>query len=249
MAQRRDNPYLGELMYMNYWGGLRWETKGSTKDENGTLIHSYRFLLHFPGNNHISKNLVRGLNSTKKRYISMVLADLYDYATENVHKCHAMNPQDFFALARDSHDWSSYIGEVQFWQFTYKLFQARALFLDKHETRKDAPRRNHALVTSLDRFRDAFYAYYNRPIQEETRQRYFKFASADCEGDGTDRLVTTPVKSMEDDPNAAKYQPKEGESYDEREVIAFYFDLGPNQPRFGHTDATQEMEGALDQNN
>jgi hypothetical protein len=105
-------------MYHGFHSGLRWGTKGSTVTTQQGPDHTNRYLLHFPGSFQIVKAIKLGLGDTKKGFVSVVLADLYNYASQNVKLCEQMKPQEFFALVKAQHDWSKGIDPDIFWRFT-----------------------------------------------------------------------------------------------------------------------------------
>ncbi|KAI1632594.1 hypothetical protein F4809DRAFT_656151 [Biscogniauxia mediterranea] len=159
---------LHNLMYKGYNGGLRWETFGSLEwdEESGIAHHNHSFLLHHNHSFHISKCIIKGLNTTDKTKISEAFAEIYELATENVELCKNMSPMEFFARAKNTWEWSAKISEEAFWAFTYKAFHARAIFLkyyslestDKREEgfeEKDIPN-GQPLMHALDDFRAAF---------------------------------------------------------------------------------------------
>ncbi|KAJ8120346.1 hypothetical protein ONZ43_g2923 [Nemania bipapillata] len=266
-------PALYELMFKGFNNGLRWETKGyKTYDaETNTLTHIHRFLLLHRHSRHLAKVLFRNIRTTQKGVIADFLTDIYELATKNVHLCGRMKPQEFWAYAKNSWEWSANFNDEAFWQFTYKLFHARALYLDSVAL-EDQPE-CHPLIEALDCFRDTFYDYYDpeavlkplvgRNLNQEaiedveddmfiarnTRQMYFKYAQVDSEGDGNDQLVATIIWDDQDpelDPNDEKYAVNTGPPAEFLEDnTGFYIDLGPSNPRHGYKDAYREIEDAL----
>ncbi|KAI0105067.1 hypothetical protein GGR51DRAFT_572107 [Nemania sp. FL0031] len=267
-------PTLSLLMFRGFHSGLRWETMGyKTYDaDDNVLNHSHHYLLHHRHSTHIAKVLFRNLNTKSKRVIGDCLADIYNFAADNVHLCGRMEPQKFWAHAKNSWEWSSNFRDEAFYAFTYKLFHARALYLET-VPRLLRPKDNHPLIDALDRFYDRFHDRYDPesvltstiggPISQEateavedeiflvrhTRRAYFKYSLATSEGDGGDRLVINIIQDLQDlefDPNEQKYAPRVVVPAEFTEdTVGFYIDLGPRNPRYGHKDAYQEIEEAL----
>lgn len=128
---RTRTPRLSELMFQGYYSGLRWETEGyKTYNIEGNIVHRHRFLLRHLHSTHVAKILYRNIGCRKKRVISDCLSDIYDFAADNVHLCSRLRPQEFWAYAKNSWQWSADFRDDAFWAFTYKLFHARALYLD-----------------------------------------------------------------------------------------------------------------------
>ncbi|KAI0483680.1 hypothetical protein F4859DRAFT_529011 [Xylaria cf. heliscus] len=266
-------PRLSDLMFQGYHSGLRWETKGyKTHDANGNTVHVHRFLLHNPFSTHLAKVLFRNLEPRTKGVIGDCLSDIYNFAADNAHLCEHMEPEAFWAHAKNSWEWSADFRDDAFWAFTYKLFHARALYLDT-VPRAYRPK-GHPLIDALDRFRATFYNLYGldsaiaphfaksvtqediKNVEDEIflsrriREAYFQYASEDSEGDGTDRSVTTVLQQQQQqecpDPVEEKYRPHTNPPAEFMEDnVGFYFDLGPRNPRYGHKDAYQEIEEAL----
>ncbi|KAI1814049.1 hypothetical protein GGS20DRAFT_550340 [Poronia punctata] len=230
---------LQNLMFKGYVNGLRWETKGYKQhDDAGNLVHVHRDLLHHPYSSHVSKVLFRATGSRLKKVAAELLADIYNKGCEHIHLCGGMEPQDFWASAKNCWAWSSYFKDEAFWAMTYKLFHARALYLDTSPT--NAAVEGNCLTSALDRFHDSFMRAYdaeailipltgkfsrggNEVTEDEyficqhfntecrqTREAYFGLSTPDSEGDGTDRIITTAVPDgdLSFDPNAATYMPR-----------------------------------------
>ncbi|KAJ8131539.1 hypothetical protein O1611_g2091 [Lasiodiplodia mahajangana] len=266
-------PKLSLIMFKGFYSGLRWETKGyKTYDaDNDVLAHNHHYLLHHRSSTHIAKVLFRNLHTKSRRIIGDCLSDIYNFAADNVHLCGRMEPKTFWAHAKNSWEWSADFRDDDFWAFTYRLFHARALYLDT-VPRVHHPE-GHPLIDALDRFRDRFYDHYDPesvftpilrgPLSQEaiedvedemflarhTRHVYFQYSQASSEGDGNDRLVTTIIQDRQDaelDPNEHKYIPlAEIPAEFTEDILGFYIDLGPSNPRHGHKDAYQEIEEAL----
>ncbi|KAI0503069.1 hypothetical protein F5B22DRAFT_662628 [Xylaria bambusicola] len=264
-------PPLSALMVKDWLGGLRWETKGyKGYDDKDNRVHQHRNLLHHRHSTHIAKTLVRNLATKSRPIISRCLADIYNNASERVHLCDRMEPEQFWAYEKNSWEWSQSFNDEAFWAFTHKLFLARALYLDTvpegHRSRR------YPLPEALDLFRDRFYARYGpgvisgsifgtHPSQGEldkvqkkifaaqkTRDTYFQYSQVDSEGDGSDRLKSTVVQDDRIDPNREKYYWWDEVHVEPTEdIVAYYFDLGLQNPRHGHKDAYQEIEDALKQ--
>jgi hypothetical protein len=250
--------------------GLRWETKGHKEiDADGNVVHVHHNIIHHPHSTHIAKVLFRAVASKSKMAVGAWLAAIYDFAADNMHLCGVMEPEAFFAYAKNSWRWSREFKDDAFWAFTYKLFHARALYLDTIDSIHFEP---NPLTDALDRFRDEFYERYDpdvvfaprfgkpmtqeeiedveddRSLVRQTRETYFKYSWADSEGDGSDKVVATIVHDENIDPIMAKYDaistlqdPPSGD------MARFYYDLGPRTARYGHKDAYQEIEEALAQ--
>ncbi|KAI8631109.1 hypothetical protein F5Y19DRAFT_482988 [Xylariaceae sp. FL1651] len=265
---RHKTLYLRDLFFLGFHSGMRWKTQGTiTTHKDGTLTESFRFLLRFPGSLRIARLLVRGLGSDSKTLISYALADLYDYAADNVEHCMRTSPQDFFAEAKDSRSWSAKLSAEEFWALTYRLFHARALFLASTSDRTRGEPNGQPLIVALDNFKDRFEATYDvnctpdcgkTPHQEEIERvedvrflrrelhtQYFQLCQANQEGDGTDQIFTGEEEQGPTDPSAADYKPDEKVPREMNEIIGFYYDLGPRNPRYGYKDAYQEIEDAM----
>jgi len=258
---------LTDLVLKGPLNGLRWETQGyKERDENGNLVHTYRVLYQHPHGTHISRVLFCATGSRSKNANAECLADIYNHARRYIRLCKRMEPEEFWTYAKNCWAWSSKFNDDAFWAFTYKLFHARALYLD---TVPD-PLEGNPLTEALDCFRDRFFEvysaeaaiapfkgkfdrayienaeddiYYHRIICEA----YFGLSSADSEGDGTDHLRSTVVEDETTDPNSAKYLPRprvpDGPTILEREeVLGLFIDLGLRNARHGHRDAYQEIE-------
>ncbi|KAI3333855.1 hypothetical protein F4824DRAFT_469906 [Ustulina deusta] len=262
-------PRLNDIMLKGYHSGLRWETKGYNRyDSDGEIVHVHRFLLHHPHSTHLAKTLFRKLETRTRGVIAECLSDIYNLASDHVHLCEHMEPQAFWAHAKNSWEWSANFKDDAFWAFTYKLFHARALYLD---TVRDIYRpKGHPLVNALDRFRNCFYnrygpeaastptlGQYHSPeapgnaeekivIARKICHAYFQYAQVDSEGDETDRAISTVVQADKLDPHQGKYAPKPRLTKEVAEdSLGFFIDLGPRNPRHGHKDAYQEIEEAL----
>jgi hypothetical protein len=148
-------PSLRELIWRGFRSGLRWETKGKTVRKAGKFLHTYRFLLHFPGAFKVARVIVVNLGSTNKIFINRVMADLYHFAVDNVTLCSDLSPLDFFSVVKDTQGWTANINNALFWRFTYRLLHSRALFLDTYVATAEAPPSTE-LTRALDRFRNAF---------------------------------------------------------------------------------------------
>ncbi|KAI3320259.1 hypothetical protein HD806DRAFT_506960 [Xylariaceae sp. AK1471] len=153
------HPLLHELMLRGARNGLRWETKGHKEiDANGNVVHVHHNLIHHPHSVHIAKTLFRGVGSKSKMAIGAWLAAIYDLAADNVHLCGVMEPEAFFAYAKNSWAGSAQFKDEAFWAFTYKLFHARALYLDSVNSNQFQA---NPLTEALDRFHDQFYDRYD----------------------------------------------------------------------------------------
>ncbi|KAI1112236.1 hypothetical protein F5Y14DRAFT_422552 [Nemania sp. NC0429] len=267
----RITPQLSRLMFKGYYGGLRWETKGhNTFNIEGDIVHRHHFLLHHPHSTHLAKIMFRNIGTHQRRVISDCLSDIYNFAADNVHLCGRLEPQEFWAHAKNSWEWSAGFRDDAFWAFTYKLFHARALYLDT-VPKADYPE-SHPLVAALDNFYNSFYELYDPDtiaaeasstnlsseaiedvedeifLAKQTISKYFEYSQVDSEGDGTDHIVETVAPYDGPDPRERRYRrgTKPPEELTE-DNIGFYIDLGPNNPRHGHRDAYQEIEEALKQ--
>ncbi|CAJ2505479.1 Uu.00g128730.m01.CDS01 [Anthostomella pinea] len=218
MSSFTRNLFLHDLLYLSYHGGLRWETKGykEVDGRQNSMVHVHHYLLH-----------------PSKAEISQALAEVYEYAVENVELCEVMEPADFFAEAKACWECSQDIDNESFWRFTYKLFHARELYLtfvlDPHVEPK-----GHPLVQALDNFRDNQANIEQvediKSKNKEVEEKYFdpNLTHAHGEGDGDDKRVVTIVENETDNPGMDSYigivparkQPEE----------LFFFDLGPPRP-------------------
>jgi len=151
-------PFLRELIWRGFRSGLRWETKGEAVRKASGFLHTHRFLLHFPGSFQLRRTIVVDLGSTNKTFINRVMADFYHFAADNVRLCGELSPEDFFAVVKDTQEWAVNIENALFWRFTYRLFHARALFIDTYVATPEAPPSTE-LTRALDRFRNTFFAY------------------------------------------------------------------------------------------
>ncbi|KAI1491092.1 hypothetical protein F5X96DRAFT_669007 [Biscogniauxia mediterranea] len=172
MPPRKIVP-LHDLMYTAYDKGLRWRTFGSLEwdEDQESAYNEYAFLLQHNYSFHISKCIIKGLDTTDKTEISQAFADIYDLATENVELCSSIPPKEFFARAKNSREWSAKISDEAFWAFTYKAFHARAIFCKSHGLETEEEKYNEEfeekdmpigqpLAYALDKFRAAFDAIY-----------------------------------------------------------------------------------------
>ncbi|KAI1163990.1 hypothetical protein F5B18DRAFT_290297 [Nemania serpens] len=234
----------------------------------GNTVHRHHFLLHNRHSTHLAKILFRNIGCNRKGVISDCLSDIYNFAANNVRLCGRIRPRQFWAYAKNSWEWSASFRDDAFWEFTYKLFHARALYLDT------VPRihypQSYPLIAALDNFRDRFYELYDPEsiaasaagtnlsleviedveddifLAELTLSAYFQYSQADSEGDGTDHIISTVVQYEELDPTEKRYLPGTKPPAELTEDnVGFYIDLGPRNPRHGHRDAYQEIEDAL----
>ncbi|KAL7620941.1 hypothetical protein AAE478_008252 [Parahypoxylon ruwenzoriense] len=210
-------PFLRYLMFQGSHGGFKWVTKGRSEydESTQTFVKQYRFLLHHPHSFHLSKVITRGLKTKDRLVISLALSDIYKFASQNIDLCRSMEPQDFFAAAKNSYEWSSGITDKAFWALTYRAFHARALFLETVLTPYGEKPMEHPLVRALDLFREAFEDYYpiraaeiadklEKVCQENIERvqdelflnkslhaKYFPYelTHEDGEGDGEDKII------------------------------------------------------------
>ncbi|KAI0848463.1 hypothetical protein F5Y00DRAFT_262557 [Daldinia vernicosa] len=220
MAPKRKGqyvPHLRHLMFLDFLGGLKWETQPQEEydPQDNSIVKKYHFLLHHPHSFHISKSIVRHLGTKNPLIISLALADIYEFAAENVECCHSLEPEEFFARAKNSFDWSTAFNDKAWWAFTYKAFHARAIFLNTalHPDEKAPP--GQPLARALDIFREAFLDCYpldpaiihkkgekicqenieyvedELSFNKEIHERYFPhhLTHHDGKGDGTDKIV------------------------------------------------------------
>ncbi|KAI0008326.1 hypothetical protein F4779DRAFT_456869 [Xylariaceae sp. FL0662B] len=252
-------PSLSKLMYQGFHSGFQWETQGTKVHDQETQVvtHSYRSLLHHTHSFHIARIISRGLDTTRKDVASQALARLYDHATDNIDLCKEMSPEEFFAYAKDSWDWSSKFRDEAFWAFTYKAIHARAIFLATVEVREGKKPHYRPLTHAIDRFTETFHDYYGphypnlgkNPNQEDIETvlddnfegsrviaRYFPFDLTDekGEGDGGDQefVRTLPAETAG---TVKAFNPMDidrgNAPNDEREdtnyTPGFYWDFGP----------------------
>ncbi|KAI1204838.1 uncharacterized protein F4807DRAFT_471669 [Annulohypoxylon truncatum] len=208
---------LQKLFHRGFHGGLRWQTQAKdVYDERlGREVKKHRFLLHHPHSIHLAKVLARELKTTNPTVVSLALSHVYEFAAEKVEFCAELEPQEFFARAKNSFPWSSKINDLAFWAFTYKAFHARAIFLNVILRPDEEPPVGQPLSQALDRFLDAFLLRYpidqadvleegdkicqeNIELAEEVvnvnkplYNKYFPYhlTHHEGQGDGTDKLV------------------------------------------------------------
>ncbi|KAI1408220.1 hypothetical protein F5Y13DRAFT_204938 [Hypoxylon sp. FL1857] len=201
---RTKYPLLHTLFHKGFHGGLRWETQArDVYDERMQRnTKKCRFLLHHPHSSHLVRAIVGGLKTARPVMVSLALADIYKFAAEKMSMCEELEPEDFFARAKNSFAWSASIRDQAFWAFTYKAFHARAIFINTMlRPTEDIPA-GPPLVQALDNFRSKFLEMY--PIShdevleerdsrcQENIERAEEEASINKrngQGDGTDKLV------------------------------------------------------------
>lgn len=218
MARNKNRPHLHPLMHKGFKGGLHWDTRGEDepqKPDSGLIIRQCRFLLHHPHSFHIANIITKGLGIKNRLPISMAFRYIYQFAADNIHHCYRMEPQEFFARAKNGFGWSEKISDAAFWAFTYKAFHARALFLHNVlRPEEDIPKAM-PLAEALDEFRETFDKCYpvehaqlaegSQAYQEDIEgvedhvslnkalnSKYFPddLTHPNAEGDGTDKPVT-----------------------------------------------------------
>ncbi|KAI2472292.1 hypothetical protein F4781DRAFT_438515 [Annulohypoxylon bovei var. microspora] len=157
---------LQMLFYKGFNGGLRWETQNKdVYDERlGREVKKHHFLLNYPHSIRLAKVIERELKTTRLIVVSLALSHIYDFATEKIGLCKDLEPQEFFALAKNSFSWSSKISDQGFWAFTYKAFHARAIFLNTVLAPNRKPPPGQPLSQALDRFLEEFLLRY--PIHQ-----------------------------------------------------------------------------------
>ncbi|KAI1338771.1 hypothetical protein F5Y15DRAFT_385270 [Xylariaceae sp. FL0016] len=190
-------PPLRKLVLTGFHGGLRWETKGYTDQGASDLRTHYQrnLLLFSPHSFNIAKILFKNSPEKSHPYVRKHsygnLAKIYEFATEHVELCDKMEPQEFFAYAKNSWKWPEKLKDDAFWAFTYKLFHARALFLDTVSYPHHDPPCGNPLVLAVDKFKAKFLELYDPNTSREIHitSRYFGLSEPDCEGDGSDGLI------------------------------------------------------------
>ncbi|KAI2611805.1 hypothetical protein GGR54DRAFT_643256 [Hypoxylon sp. NC1633] len=216
-------PPLHTLMYKGRSSGLLWTTQGRDQfdGKQNRQIKVCSNLHQHPHQFHISKAISKGLKTVKPYVVDRALADLYNEARENIGLCDKFEPEEFFALAKDSFVWSAKLADKAFWAFTYKAFHARALFLHAYPDFHAHTRHNEeeptarALAVALDLFREKFLETWpiehtkaaDKISQEEIERvedvvsinrkiydKYFphNFTHYNGDGDGTDKVI--PVR-------------------------------------------------------
>ncbi|KAI1737376.1 hypothetical protein F4680DRAFT_212003 [Xylaria scruposa] len=203
-------PQLSKLMPQGFGSGLRWETQGyKTQDTKGQEVHIHRFLLHHPHSTHLAETFYRSLGTRSKSVIGECLSEIYYFAADNAYLCKHMEPEEFWARAKNSREWSANFDGDAFWAFTYKLFHARALYL--HTIDRAYYPKGQPLINALDHFQDTFYKFYapkyifsptktNAFTQDQMSENrrvcesYFRYTWHGSEGDGTDHKIMTTVQ-------------------------------------------------------
>jgi hypothetical protein len=123
-----------------------------------------RSLLRHPYENHLSKVVFRNLETRSRTIVSLCLSDIYNYAAERIYLCDEMEPKAFFACTKNVLAWSAKFRDDAFWALTYKLFYARALYMETVPPNKRPEYgglTGGALVKALDRFHNIFNDYYS----------------------------------------------------------------------------------------
>ncbi|KAI1460123.1 hypothetical protein F4805DRAFT_455062 [Annulohypoxylon moriforme] len=220
----RQQLSLQLLFYKGFNCGLRWQTQAKdVYDERlKREVKKHHFLLHHPHSIHLAKVLSRELKTTNKTVISLALSHIYDFAADKIGFCRELEPEEFFARAKNSFPWSSKINDQAFWAFTYKAFHARAIFLNiALDPNKEVPV-GQPLSQALDRFYDEFLNVYpihqtevleegdkvcqenielaeevasmNKPLYDKYFPRHLTHHEG--QGDGTDKLVLD-IKEMQ----------------------------------------------------
>ncbi|KAI1105973.1 hypothetical protein F4804DRAFT_349342 [Jackrogersella minutella] len=213
----RNVKYLYQLIYEGFSGGFRWVTQPQDvyDEQSQGQVKKSHYLLHHPHSFHTAKVIIRGLKTTRPFIISLAFAHVYDLASENIDLCYELDPQDFFAKAKNSFNWSKTFNDQEFWAFTYKAFHARAIFLNTVLGPNEKKPIGHPFVQALDNFRRVFLEAYpidqtevleegdvvcqenielaedfvglNKPIHDKYFPRHLTHQNG--QGDGTDRLV------------------------------------------------------------
>ncbi|ORY60779.1 uncharacterized protein BCR38DRAFT_411896 [Pseudomassariella vexata] len=196
--KKKDNrvPPLTHYLYQGFLSGFLFTTSPE-KDKN-TGKYKIRNLLVHDQSRHIARILHSVFPDGRKNDVAIRFSEVYGIAAVNVHLCKEMEPVKFWARIKNLSVWSSKIRDEAFWKFTYKLFQARAMFKELHPGWENSPGRH--LVWAIDHFEEIFMEEYNVGGDEDeaarvealrVRGQYFpvELTSAEGKGDGTDKVI------------------------------------------------------------
>ncbi|KAI1262511.1 hypothetical protein F5Y18DRAFT_397411 [Xylariaceae sp. FL1019] len=274
MPPRQTIRYLKEVFWRGLHSGMRFETFPVFEvDAEGNTVRTRRFLLRFDKSRLLLRQLMAGMNTTNRRVICHMLADVYLYAAKMVEyvTLGEPSPSKYFAIAKSCREWGQKVDDDLFWNLTRRLFHARALYLATFPRPSPHSQKNE-LAAAIDAFSEAFEKQFpldHRPVlppfptdlqleraaderfdREQLHFKFFGLSYANQQGDGDDHTITEiiPPEDYGVDQYVKEMQQEQDEAVPEDldQPWGWMIDLGPRTPRFGHKGEAEKLQDALD---